>query len=54
LLAVSQEIGRALSLDAGAVAVCLERLLCDADNTPVGIMTTYCDLKNEYCSLEMR
>jgi DNA-binding GntR family transcriptional regulator len=49
-----QGAAAALSLAAGTVVLCLERLAFDTDDQPIEAMTAYYDLRNEYCKLEMR
>ena len=45
---------RALSLSDGTGVLCLEWLAVDTDDQPIETTTGYCDLREEYCKLEMR
>jgi GntR family transcriptional regulator len=44
----------ALSLAEAAIVLAMERLAFDTDDRPIELMTAYFDLRNEYCSLDMR
>jgi GntR family transcriptional regulator len=53
-LTVPSGVAAALAVAEGTVALCLERLVFDTQNTPIEMMTAYYHLKDEYCSLLMR
>jgi len=52
--AVPSSVATALSVADGTIALYLERIAFDSEDTPVELMTAYYDLKSEYCELVMR
>jgi GntR family transcriptional regulator len=53
-LVVPAAVAIALSIAKGTVALCLERIVFDTQDTPIEMMTAYYHLKDEYCALLTR